>query len=157
MIRNAPGQEVSVTLLNSDGSYHVGTNDVSIMVKRRGLSAKQGQGTMEMVFYSGFVYYPIQQETDTEQVTFFFTGSNILPQDRQFEPKPGIIEPPKSLTGKEAISRIELLEMIATVTPMVGTELWLEALMQSDPIPLSPKILSGLNRAFPSLFKLIEE
>lgn len=103
------------------------------------------------------VYYPESHETDTESVTFQFNGTGAKTEAITYEPKPGSITLPKPIAGLEAIARIEFLELIASETPQEFTAIWVNALLQHDPIPLTPGILAGLNRAFPRLFTLHED
>lgn len=156
MIRNAPGQEIGVALLDVDGGYHCGQSNVLVTVKKRGLAPESGQGALEMLHYGQFIYYPTAGETDTDYLAVFFHGGKLIPQCVQCQTAPGTVEPPPAIGGKASISRVEFLEITASETVFGSMGAWLSGLLQHDPIPLTPKILTGLNRAYPRLFKLIE-
>ena len=156
MIRNAPGQEVCVSLMSVTGGYLQSAFGINVSVKRRGLPLAKGAGIFELLETGKFCYYPQPGETDSESVTFFFSGGNAILKEVTFHTQPGTIEPPPNLTGKDCISRVEFLEMTADETVFGSMGAWVAGLLHHDPIPLTPRILAGLNRAYPRLFKLTE-
>ncbi len=154
MYRGQPGQEVHFGGLRrlSDGQPF--DTPIVVLVKRSGHPIVPSLSPNTMSLPGFYTFHPAAEETDADTVTLYPVADDLMSFEKSYEPRQGIVTPSPSLVGRSAVSKLELLGMIQAMTPTPGTSVWVSALLEYDPVPVTPELLVGLHRAFPKLFTI---
>lgn len=151
MSRTIPGGVVHCQLAKADGTK---TDWPTPTVWGLGNKSYEfvGGGMVTVTPRGVAVYEPLPEEYEPyDLVTFTFDGTGLLPQSMHINPTEPPYSPP-AWNGDPSISKARFLELVALSTPPRTSEFFLTSLLGFDVIPLTPAILQGLHKAYPTIF-----
>ena len=113
---------------------------------------KDGVGVLKYLVGGVWRYYLDSSELGLWRTVVILTAVNAISNFGVREGEDYKPPTPPAWMQQDCVSPADFLAATIGMTPRTDMQFWVQTLLQSNPIPLTPAIKQGLIRAYPSLF-----